>query len=117
MGQEIIDSSILDDYRKVMGDQGDAFVRDLVKSFIDDTSGLAELLSKAWHEKDHRSFERAAHSLKTTSKTMGANHLASQFDALEFEASMKNLDNNVLFEETMTALEIARTELTRIYLD
>jgi HPt (histidine-containing phosphotransfer) domain-containing protein len=117
MEKEIIDSSFLDDYREVMGDQGDAFVRELVKSFIDDTSGLAELLAAAWEEKDQTSFVRAAHSLKTTSKTMGANLLSERFENLEHQASMGDLSNDDLFSETLIALEGVREELTRLYID
>ena len=117
MGQEIINSSFLDDYREVMGDQGDDFVRDLVKSFIDDTHGLAELLSEAWDKKDQKTFERAAHSLKTTSKTMGATLLSEHFEKLEYQASMGDLGDDKLYNETLTTLAEVRQELTRIYLE
>ena len=117
MEQEIIDSSFLDDYRQVMGEQGDAFVRDLVKSFIEDTSGLAELLVAAWEQKDQASVLRAAHSLKTTSKTMGANLLSERFEKLEYQASMGNISDHDLYHETLAALEGVREELTRLYLE
>ena len=116
MGREIINSSVLDDYRQVMGDQGEDFVRELVRAFIDDTNGLGELLYEAWQGKDSKTFQRAAHSMKTTSKTMGAMPLAGQFEVLEQQAMMGRLDNESLFQDTMSALDRAREELARLYL-
>jgi HPt (histidine-containing phosphotransfer) domain-containing protein len=116
MRRQIIDSSVLDDYRQVMGNQGDAFVRDLVRAFIDDTNGLGELLSRAWNNKDQKAFQRAVHSMKTTSKTMGAMPLAGQFEVLEQQAMMGILDDETLFQETISSLDKAREELTRLYL-
>lgn len=115
MGREIIDSSVLDDYRKVMGVQGEAFVRDLVRAFIDDTNGLAEMLVLAWKDQDVKTFRRAAHGLKTSSMTMGALRLAQQFEALENKSSMGEIGDETLFNETMSSLERARKELSRLY--
>lgn len=116
MGREIIDSSVLDDYRRVMGDQGDDFVRDMVKAFIDDSNGLGGLLCEAWNMKDPKAFQRAAHSMKTTSKTMGAIPLAGQFEILEQQAMKGILDDEMLFQQTLTCLENARLELMKLYL-
>lgn len=116
MGREIIDSSVLDDYRKVMGDGGDAFVRDLVRAFIDDSNGLAEMLDCAWKDQDANTFRRAAHGMKTTSLTMGALHLADQFATLELNASMGEMDDEALYRATISSLERAREELSRLYL-
>jgi HPt (histidine-containing phosphotransfer) domain-containing protein len=116
MGREIIDSSVLDDYRKVMGDQGEAFVRDLVRAFIEDSNGLAEMLASSWEDQDANTFRRAAHGLKTTSLTMGALHLADQFAVLERNASMGEMDDEALYNTTISSLERARKELSRLYL-
>jgi HPt (histidine-containing phosphotransfer) domain-containing protein len=116
MDRVIIESDILDDYRRVMGEDGEAFVRDLVTAFIKDSNGLAETLELAWKDKDQGAFERAAHTFKTTSKTMGAIQLSRQFESLELKASMGDLQDEALYTETMASLDQARRELTKLYL-
>lgn len=116
MGREIIESDILKDYRQVMGEDGEAFVRDLVTAFIEDSNGLTGTLVTAWEDKELESFQRAAHNLKTTSKTMGALQLSRQFETLELKAAQGDMEDEALFTEVMASLEQARLELTQLYL-
>lgn len=116
MAREITESDILEDYRQVMGEEGEAFVRELVTSFIEDSNGLTEALVTAWKDKDQRAFQRAAHNLKTTSKTMGAMKLSRQCETLELKAAQGDMEDETLFADAMHSLEHARLELTRLYL-
>jgi HPt (histidine-containing phosphotransfer) domain-containing protein len=77
-----IDGDVLEKFRRAMGDIGD----DLVGTFITTARQQSETLVQASKRADISVVELAAHSLKSSSGTVGALRLAKLCHALELEA-------------------------------
>jgi CheY-like chemotaxis protein len=60
-----------------------AFVTELIDTFLDDARGLIASIRRAMVETDRDAFRRAAHSLKSTSESLGATDLANFARELE----------------------------------
>jgi CheY-like chemotaxis protein len=80
----VVDRNTLD--RLVEG-AGGAFVAELIDTFGEDTRELIATLRRALPASDLDAFRRAAHSLKSTSESLGATRLAAL--ARELEASAR----------------------------
>ena len=72
----IIDSSALDSYRDFMGEEADAFIAEVIGSFLDSGPKLVSNLEEAWESNNQEALVRAAHMLKSNSATLGATLLA-----------------------------------------
>lgn len=72
---------------------GDAsFLADLVADYIEDASQHVETLRRAVEEHDADLLERTAHSLKSTSRTVGATALAATCHEIETLAHDGQID-------------------------
>jgi HPt (histidine-containing phosphotransfer) domain-containing protein len=71
---------------------GGAFVTELIATFGEDARELIGTLRRALAETDVDTFRRAAHSLKSTSETVGATGLAGLARELESMARAGRLD-------------------------
>jgi HPt (histidine-containing phosphotransfer) domain-containing protein len=71
---------------------GDAFVVELIDTFGEDARELIGSLRGALAGRDLDAFRRAAHSLKSTSETLGATKLAALARELEALARAGTLD-------------------------
>jgi len=88
-----INSSVLDDYKDVMGDDWGEFVVDLIDTFLLTAPRLITDMRQAQAENNLEILERSAHSLKSNGKTFGAVELAESANDLEKMASMGELQN------------------------
>ena len=70
---------------------GGAFVAELIETFSDDARALIATLRRALTEADLDAFRRAAHSLKSTSESLGAGALATRARELETMARAGSL--------------------------
>ena len=104
----LIDPSVLGQYRDVMGDDGDEFVRDIVETFLSDAQKLMRNMAQALEEGDRETFQRAAHTLKTSVATMGAQELSERFKALELNTRSLGL------AELDAELAVASEELVMV---
>ncbi|RME88864.1 MAG: Hpt domain-containing protein [Anaerolineae bacterium] len=86
-----IDHSALDAYREMMGDEADAFIADIIDTYLNNAVNLFADLESALGNGDAQTFVRAAHTLKSTSATVGAQELSSLAAELEAEGKNQNL--------------------------
>ncbi len=71
-----IDWNVLDSYHEIMGDEAENFVRDLIQSFLENTRGLFKQMNEAREKQDYTTFNRLAHTLKSSSASLGAMRLS-----------------------------------------
>lgn len=88
-----INSSVLDEYKEVMGDDWGEFVADLIDTFLSNGPRLITDMRQAYRDNDLEILKRSAHSLKSNGKTFGANQLAEVAFELEHMATMGELDD------------------------
>jgi DNA-binding response OmpR family regulator len=67
-------------------------VRRIIELYTDDAARLVEQMREAVRSGDCESLERAAHSLRSTSATVGAAELADRCGAMERDARAKQFD-------------------------
>jgi HPt (histidine-containing phosphotransfer) domain-containing protein len=89
VGAAAIDRATLDQLRASMGG---AFVAELIDTFGEDARELIATLRRALSAADLDAFRRAAHSLKSTSESLGAIGLAALARDLEASARAGRLE-------------------------
>ena len=108
-----INSSVLDEYKEVMGEDWKEFVGDLIDTFLTRAPDLITDMRQAFDENDLHKLERSAHSLKSNGQTFGANQLAQVAFELERMAGMGELQN----PEDKIALAESHFELVKTELE
>jgi HPt (histidine-containing phosphotransfer) domain-containing protein len=101
----MVDDNVLRELRaSVEGDM--SFVRDLVDAYVSDSAGLLDAIEEALAHNDAEALVRPAHTLKSSSATLGAMDLSATARTLEMAARSGTLDA----DETRTAGERIRAE-------
>jgi HPt (histidine-containing phosphotransfer) domain-containing protein len=101
----VVDEGVLTELRaSVQGDT--AFVRDLVDAYESDSAELIDAIEAAVAAADADALVRPAHTLKSSSATLGAMTLSGTARVLEVAARSGTLDD----EETRSAAERIRAE-------
>lgn len=107
-----IDPAAIENLRALNPDDDDAFLKDIITIFLEDTpQRIAELKDSlaAW---DQPKFTRAAHSIKGSSSNLGAGGLRSVAEELEHLSRNSGLDNvQPLIDKMQAEFESARAEL------
>ncbi len=88
-----INRSALDAYREMMGEDADAFIADIIDTYLDNAVNLLDDLRSALASGDVEGFVRAAHTLKSTSATVGAEELSALAADLETKGKEGNLSS------------------------
>ena len=83
MEKSITDHTALDQYREIMGEEANDFIIEIIDAFLIDTPNKLSQLETSLKENDAETFCRAAHTLKTSYRTVGAMDLAESFFELE----------------------------------
>jgi len=94
----IIDTSILDAYRDFMEEDADEFIQEILGDFYKNSENLLEKLRFIPTEDQLDGFIRAAHTLKSTSATVGATRLS------EIAASIEEKGKELAFHEVAPLL-------------
>jgi HPt (histidine-containing phosphotransfer) domain-containing protein len=81
-----IDTSVLDYFREDGAKGASGFLADLIGQFLREAPDRIGKLRKAVNDIDAEAFRLAAHSLKGTSSTIGANEMASICSSLETQS-------------------------------
>jgi HPt (histidine-containing phosphotransfer) domain-containing protein len=110
---DIIDWSALEAYREVMGEEADSFIADIVQTYLNNSQTLMTQLSEAFQAGDVATFHRTAHTLKSSSATVGATAVSELALTLEkttvseFPADTEKLLANLkqAYQEVITRLE------------
>ena len=112
----IIDASALEIYREIMEDETDAFITEILTNFYINTDELIARLDKTIIENNEDEFIRAAHTLRSTSATVGALRVSSLAADLETRGGREHLRNlRPLVLELKKAYEEAKNELKDLY--
>ncbi len=82
-----VDWNVLDAYHQVMGDDTDAFLVELVQTFLPNAQKLVDDLKVSLNKKDLTSFHRGAHTLKSSSASLGAMALSEMAKKLEADTA------------------------------
>lgn len=104
----VLDEQIVNELKDIMGDD----IGMLMETFIVDSQQKLEQLKALLKDDDFDAIRRLAHSLKGSSKNVGASALASHCENLEHDARDENLTdrdaylNNILesFETTKSTI-------------
>lgn len=88
--QEVIDLKTFNDLRAQLGSD---FVTELIDTYSHDTEELLENLRQALVAKDAVSFERFAHTIKSSSASLGALVFSQQARELEMIGKSSDLSN------------------------
>lgn len=100
----IVDERILAELMATTGDDL-GFVRELVETYLADTPAQVDAISAAVEADDAAGLVRPAHTLKSSSATVGAMRLSSVARDLEMAGRSGRLD-----PEARASLDAARTE-------
>jgi HPt (histidine-containing phosphotransfer) domain-containing protein len=90
----VIDRAVLDDLCERTGNDA-AFMSELIDTYLEDASGLLGSMQRAIASLDTVELRRAAHTLKSSSASVGARVLAGLCQDLEQRAQSPDLDNAV----------------------
>jgi len=102
--EPILSLEVLEEFRTAMGDEGAAMLAELVELFFEDAPQLLETLRSSLAAGDVEKAQRAVHTLKGTSASLGATHL-SQLCA-ELEAALRAGSSGEL-QEMLAQVEAA----------
>jgi len=107
-GKKILDEEIINELR----DMGEDFLAEITEKFYEDADQDLAELQRCAAEADAKGFAIAAHGLKGTSLTMGAEFLASIALEVEMKGKSNDLaDIGVLIERLQTAYSQTRDAL------
>jgi len=81
MPNTIIDSTTFEELKEAMGDD---FIPELVSTYLDETAALIQKLREALAASQSEDFRRIAHSIKSSSASLGALEFSAQAKELEF---------------------------------
>jgi len=102
---EHITWTTLDSYYRVMGDDTDAFLIELIQTFLPNAQKLINDMKQALESKDLNTFHRSAHTLKSSSASLGAVLLSEHARVLEADTT-ENFPN-----DSVDRIKIIQAEL------
>ena len=104
--QMIENQNALDQYIDLLGDEGVEFIVDIIDTFLEDAPNNWRQIQESMAAKDHVTFRRASHTLKTGCATVGATTLSEKFLAMEKAGAA----NNILSVQSL--MDRCKVELT-----
>ncbi len=90
-----VDFSVLEQFKELMGDEGEDEVRDLVNLYLDDAPNQISAMKESLSGSNAEEFCRAAHSFKSSSANIGAFGLQTICSELETMGKAHNLGEEV----------------------
>ncbi len=97
----IIDLRTVEDLRALNPGDNDAFLREIVGIFLDDTPRRITELEQSLSARDMAKFSRAAHSIKGSSSNLGASRLRAAAEAIEHHAKDQGLEGIMIRINTL----------------
>ena len=107
-----VDWDVLNSYYQVMGDDTDAFLIELIQTFLPNAQKLVDDLTASLEKKDLTSFHRGAHTLKSSSASLGAMCLSEMAKKLEADSTESFPADS---QERVTALQSEVDRVTPVY--
>ncbi len=84
--QDSIDPDALASIRSLEVDYGDELLKQVISTYLDNSSKLMQALEQAWSIGDLKAIRMTSHTLKSSSSQVGAHSLAELFRNVENEA-------------------------------
>jgi CheY-like chemotaxis protein len=110
-----VDWSVLETYADGMGDEGNSLISELIDIYLENTPKLLTSLRQSITDNDIEVFNRAAHTIKSSSASLGAMRLSSQSKELELQsleiplATLKNkMESAVLEFDTVKSVLLSK---------
>ncbi len=88
----VLDTAILEDLAASVGGDRE-FVVDLIRTYLDDTEDQLAAMEAAFATNDPAALIRPAHTLKSSSATLGAKRLAERARTLEIAGRSERIDD------------------------
>lgn len=112
----VLDPAAIANLRSLSPEDGDAFLREIIGIFVEDTPRRIAELHASRASRDAPTFTRAAHSIKGSSSNVGASELRVISEQLEHHARKHGLDETceVMVAELEAAFIRARDELLKL---
>jgi HPt (histidine-containing phosphotransfer) domain-containing protein len=115
MAPPIVDPEAISNLRALSPNDGDAFLRELLKIFMEDTPARIAELHNCRASRNTANFVRAAHSIKGSSSNVGASELRAIAEQLEHQSRHNGLDEVAeKVAELEAAFVRARDVLTKL---
>ena len=112
MGNTAIDVAT---FEQLKSDLGEDFIAELVETYCTETPQLIESLQKSLAGLDSDGFRRAAHSIKSSSASLGAMRLSEHARQLEMIGKSGDLaEAATQLEKLETEYALASAELTEL---
>lgn len=110
-----IDPEAIENLRALNPDDEDAFLRDIIGIFLEDTPERIAELKQCLASYDQPKFTRAAHSIKGSASNLGAKRVRAVAEKLEHQSRNSGLDGlDTLLAELEAEFATAKAELERI---
>ena len=96
--EPLIDPTNLNSYRDVMGEEAEEFIADLIDTYIRNSSELLRDLRQSLNAKDVAACQRASHTLKSTSATLGVTvltTLSAEVEAISESGSLNGVEEKI----------------------
>ena len=81
-----LDRAVLEELQDSVGREDHSFMRDLLEGYLNNSTSLVTKMDKAFQDRDARRLKDFAHTLKSSSKMIGANQLADLCQAIELDS-------------------------------
>ncbi len=115
--ENLIDPEAIENLRALNPDDGDAFLRDIVGIFLEDTPNRIDELKQSLAGHDQIRFTRAAHSIKGSSSNLGALPLREVAEKIEHASRNHGLTDMgpliLKLEETFAATKLELEKLVQ----
>ncbi|MTI12741.1 Hpt domain-containing protein [Sansalvadorimonas verongulae] len=110
---EPVDFSVLDEFKELMGDEGEEEVKELVTLYLEDAPNQLAILKDSLVDGDVESFKRAAHSFKSSCGNIGAMGLQALCLDMEQKAIAGGLgtDCEPMLSQAISGFEDVKTAL------
>lgn len=115
----VLDTQVLQAFKSMVGQNVDRVLADLIDCYLEDTPKLLIAIADSIAENDLLTFQRASHTLKSSSSTLGATNLTKICQELEIisrtgntkagSAQLPQLEAE--YKRVETALQIERQQL------
>jgi signal transduction histidine kinase/CheY-like chemotaxis protein len=100
--EETIDTSVVQAFRNTLGSDADQFLAQLIELYLEETPSLLQLMDAAVTQSDATTMKQSAHTLKSSSASLGAITLSKLFEQLE---SLGNSQTTAGAREIMAQVE------------
>jgi len=110
-----IDPQAIENLRSLNPDDDDAFLKDIIGIFLEDTPERITELQQSLIAYDQPKFTRAAHSIKGSSSNLGATQVRATAEELEHQSRKSGLGEvEPLIKKIIEEFAIAKAALDKI---